>query len=711
MSLVLRYLYVLFFCCGLHFSAFSQTTIVNPDSISVYITKIDQIQDSLPDFAIKLAEQTLAITSNSEEKATIYAILVNIYQRRSEFDKTIAFALLGLENTKTTKLQRRFCNDLGNAYTATASYKLAAKYLKEGLLLAKQEKDSTGIAQTYNNLGNIYEKTKQWNTALKYYLDALAICEQKKIRVGIKVLSNNLGNVYTNYLKDYDKAIAYYEKAIAITLETDSEEHTGFYLNNIANIYTAKGDYKKAISLRLKAAELATKIQDKETFRNTYGRLAKDYAAVNDYKNAYKYLDFYHDSLQKIFTETQSQVIAEMQAKYDNHKKEKEIELLNKENEVREHQLQQRNWLIVIILLGVASLVVVAVLLWRSNRQKRKVNQTLNLQNEAIKRQQMELQIKTQQTEELNIELNKSYEELQSTLDLLNRQHSELEKNQQELYHKNKDITDSIEYARNIQLALLPRHSDFQRLLPESFIFFRPRDIVSGDFYYITQLQDRRDKSEKIILAVADCTGHGVPGALLTMIGANQLNDLIIHEGFSAPNVILRRLNKNIQHILHQDTSKSTDGMDIAVVTLTCKNGVFTQLEFAGAMNPIYLVKVVENEADSPTELIEIKADKVPIGGVFADTQEEAQFTKHTINIDEWDVNHAYLYMCSDGIQDQFGGDKGRKLMVKRFKSLLEQTALLPITAQQFSVESYLADWQRHEEQVDDMLLIGVKIK
>jgi len=689
----------------------AQTTVVTPDSVSHYIEKIDQIQDSLPDFAVKLAEQTLAVTNNAEEKATIYAVLVNIYQRRSEFDKTIAFALLGLEHTKVIKLRRRFCNDLGNAYTSTASYKLAAKYLKEGLLLAKQEKDSTGIAQTYNNLGNIYEKNKQWETALKYYLDALAICEQKKIRVGIKVLSNNLGNVYANHLKNYDKALAYYEKAIAITLETESEEHTGFYLNNIANIYTAKGEYKKAITLRLKAVELATKIQDKETFRNTYGRLARDYAAINDYKNAYKYLDFYHDSLQRLFTETQSQVIAEMQAKYDNHKKEKEIELLNKENEVREHQLQQRNWLIIIILLGVFSLVVVAVLLWLSNRQKRKVNQTLHLQNEAIKRQQMELQIKTQQTEELNAELNKSYEELQATLDLLNRQHSELEKNQQELYHKNKDITDSIEYARNIQLALLPRQADFQQLLPESFIFYRPRDIVSGDFYYITQLQDRRDKTEKIILAVADCTGHGVPGALLTMIGLNQLNDLIIHEGFSAPNVILRRLNKNIQNILHQDTSKSTDGMDISVVTLTRKDGVFTQLEFAGAMNPIFLVKVFESDNNFATELIEIKADKVPIGGLLSDIKEDFQFTKHTFAIDDLKVRHWYLYMCSDGIQDQFGGEKGRKLMVKRLKSYLEQIALQPINAQQFLLENYLTEWQGHEEQVDDMLLVGVKLK
>ena len=276
---------------------------------------------------------------------------------------------------------------------------------------------------------------------------------------------------------------------------------------------------------------------------------------------------------------------------------------------------------------------------------------------------------------------------------------------------KNRNITDSIRYAQTIQHTVLPSEKELQEAFKDNFITYLPKDIVSGDFYWLAEISDEGMDTIKTFVAVVDCTGHGVPGALLTMIGANQLNDLIIHEGFSAPNVILRRLNKNIQHILHQDTSKSTDGMDIAVVTLTCKNGVFTQLEFAGAMNPIYLVKVVENEAESPTELIEIKADKVPIGGVFADAQEEAQFTKHTINIDDWDVNHAYLYMCSDGIQDQFGGDKGRKLMVKRFKSLLEQTALLPITAQQFSVESYLADWQRHEEQVDDMLLIGVKIK
>lgn len=247
-------------------------------------------------------------------------------------------------------------------------------------------------------------------------------------------------------------------------------------------------------------------------------------------------------------------------------------------------------------------------------------------------------------------------------------------------------VTDSIKYAKRIQEAILPPDEQVSKLLPESFILYKPKDIVSGDFYWVGE------KNNKIYVAAVDCTGHGVPGALMSIVGVNGLN-----YAFSVadkPSSILDELNKSVSHTLHQiDETSTKDGMDMSLASIDFNTNT---IEFSGAYNPLFLVR--------NNEVIEIKGDRFPIGSVMGN--EVKKFTNHELKLQSGD----YIYLFSDGYADQFGGQKGKKFMYKQFRSLLIQSASLKPDAQRKLLDETLSGWQGNHEQVDDILVIGVKI-
>lgn len=252
---------------------------------------------------------------------------------------------------------------------------------------------------------------------------------------------------------------------------------------------------------------------------------------------------------------------------------------------------------------------------------------------------------------------------------------------------KNKDITDSINYAKRIQEAILPD----QKLLPQIFsnaaILFKPKDIVSGDFYWFGE------KDGKKIIIAADCTGHGVPGSLMSMIGSNILSHLIVEKAITKPNEILNNLHKEIRIALKQNDEKTEtrDGMDIAIVSI--ENNI---LQYAGAQRPLWIIK--------NNKLEEIKANKFSIGGI--QHEEERVFTNHTFNLEKDDC----IYIFSDGYADQFGGETGKKFMTKNFKQLLVNINEKNILEQKEIVNKTIKNWKSATEQVDDILVIGIKI-
>lgn len=263
-----------------------------------------------------------------------------------------------------------------------------------------------------------------------------------------------------------------------------------------------------------------------------------------------------------------------------------------------------------------------------------------------------------------------------------------VEERTQELAQKNKDITSSIQYAKRIQLAILPPLEQIFRYFPESFLLYKPKDIVSGDFYWFGI------KNGKKIIAVVDCTGHGVPGAFMSMIGHNLLNQIIIENGITAPDQILNALHKGVQSALKQGTNlvDTSDGMDVAICSVNMDN---SELQFAGAYRPLFIV--------NGGTLNKTEADKFPIGGSQLDVQRN--YTSHTIKIKKGDT----FYMASDGYADQFGGEKGKKFMVKRFNELLLSIQSKNMEEQGRIFEETFNNWRGEYQQVDDILVMGIR--
>jgi len=270
------------------------------------------------------------------------------------------------------------------------------------------------------------------------------------------------------------------------------------------------------------------------------------------------------------------------------------------------------------------------------------------------------------------------------------KQKEEVVKQKDIVEHKNKEITDSINYAKKIQEAILPTTKFIKELAPDSFVFFQPKDIVSGDFYWFSR------KDEKILFAAADCTGHGVPGALMSMIGSNLLSEIVNDKNISEPATILNHLHIGVRKSLKQDSfdTQSRDGMDIALCSFDSKKSI---LEYAGANRSLYLVK------NKTLEII--KANKVPIGGLQAEG-EERRFKNHSFQVNADDM----VYLCSDGYADQFGGLGGKKFMEKNFKEMLLKTFMMPIEQQKELFKQTINSWKGDFEQIDDILVIGVRL-
>lgn len=266
----------------------------------------------------------------------------------------------------------------------------------------------------------------------------------------------------------------------------------------------------------------------------------------------------------------------------------------------------------------------------------------------------------------------------------------ELDLKNRHIEEKNREITDSINYARRIQHAIMPEHTQIKKVLPDSFILFKPKDIVSGDFYFY-----HKDK-DKTFIAAADCTGHGVPGAFMSLIGYEKLHDAVSQT--KHPGELLSIVNLGIREALRQssDPNSTRDGMDIALCSIENKNGGAV-VSYAGANRPLWINK------KGSGELEEVKATKKAIGGF---TEADQKFDAHEIHISKGDT----FYLFSDGYADQFGGANGKKLTTKRFRELLLEIKEFSMEKQAERLEQFIEKWREKEEQLDDILVIGIRV-
>jgi serine phosphatase RsbU (regulator of sigma subunit) len=331
--------------------------------------------------------------------------------------------------------------------------------------------------------------------------------------------------------------------------------------------------------------------------------------------------------------------LSEVEAKYRNEKQEEQNILLNE-------RLKNKSLQIYFALAAILLLAGLAFFIFRGLRQKNKANLALAEKNKII--------------EEKNI--------------IVEEQH--------------KDITDSIKYAQRIQQAILPPDKLWSNILPQSFVFYQPKDILSGDFYWI------EETAEHIFIAAADCTGHGVPGALMSIVNYNLLNRAVLEHGLTDAGAILDSVNKYLTLSLHQTFQESAvrDGMDVSLCVI---NKTSKKMNFAGAFNSIYLIR--------NNEIQEFIPDKQPVGAFIEDNIKP--FKNQTFQLIENDV----IYMFTDGYADQFGGPKGKKYKYKQLQQLLLDSHAKSFAEQKSIIKKSINDWKGNLEQVDDILLLGYK--
>ena len=309
-------------------------------------------------------------------------------------------------------------------------------------------------------------------------------------------------------------------------------------------------------------------------------------------------------------------------------------------------------------------------------------NKIINSYESQIEKQNTELKDAIEEIHQQKGSIIKQNKELEKQRDITQKQHDTIA-------HKNKEINDSINYAKRIQTATLPTSEIDKSIIDEHFILFLPKDIVSGDFYWY------HDFEEHTVVTAVDCTGHGVPGAFMSMIGVSFLNEIIIEKKILDAGQILNMMRNRVVTALDQTNkiSGASDGMDMAICVIEKKT---KKMQFSGAFNPMLCIR--------NNEIVEIKGDRMPIG-IYAKMKNN--FKTHTFDLQLNDK----IYLFSDGYPDQFGGSKGRKFMIKNFKFFLQEINELPMNEQKNILESSLENWKGKFDQIDDILVIGFKIK
>lgn len=519
------------------------------------------------------------------------------------------------------------------------------QYLYQSKSIYQRLKDTAGLLKVHNAMASYYsdryltENKKQYfDSSLAYFNSGLIIAKQIGSKSDEGRIYGNLGDLYFNY-GDFPKAKYYNNLSKDIHLNLRDSASMTICLLNLAFCDIETGQVDTAITILNLISDYNIRHEIKELQLNTLRGLAKCWYLKKDYRKAYEYYEKYVELKEIVDKEAYSTSISNLQSSYSLQKVETDVKELKQANEIQELK-NKKNMYFIIALLGVALVVIaVAVLLFRQNKQKQLANSQLKLQNTIIA-------------------------------------------------EKKQEIDNSIQYAKGIQQAILPAVSELNVRFPDSFVFYKPKDIVSGDFYWFTQVEN------DFYCIAADCTGHGVPGALMSIIGADKIAQAIFEKNISSPGEILSFLNTQIRQVLkqHTDQSKQKDGMDIALLKF---NGNNSQLQYAGANRPLCLIR--------NGELIEYKPDKAAIAGF---TPDEQIYKTTTVELKKNDS----IYIFTDGYADQFGGNEGKKFMTKNLKQLLLDVSDKPAVVQQEQIILAFNNWKRDYEQVDDVLLIGIKL-
>lgn len=534
-------------------------------------------------------------------------------------------------------------------------------------------KDDNRLIETkftaLNEIGNMYVLKKDYKKALSYQHRALKIKEKINERSSLGYSYNDMANTYL-LLNNIDSAQYYFNKALRLGKEDNNKMLEATALSNLGEIYKQKKDFKKAIEFLQLSCTISIDIKDFSILRNGLYQLGNIYFLQNDFKNSTLYYREYILVNDSVMQAENTLKITEIQEKYHTEKKEQEIILLQKDKQIKEEEMGKQK-IIKFALIGILVLIIsLAFVLLKAFLTKKKTNKILQKQKEEISEKNEELQL---QKEEITV------------------QRDEIEVQKSIIEEKSEEVKDSIEYAKRIQDSILPPLSQIEKIIPDSFILYLPKDIVSGDFYWVKQ------QNNKILLAAADCTGHGVPGGFMSMIGIDKLQEA--SDKSDDVSKILTELNISIKNLLHQTDTVSIlrDGMDIALCSIEPLHDGSSKILFAGAYRPLWILR------NDSKEMVIFESDKTSLGGT-TDTGYIFKVYEYTVFPGDC------LYLFSDGFVDQFGGTVRKKFLAKNLKTLLIANSRLPMAEQKQILKNTLYNWMGNNEQIDDILVMGVRI-
>ncbi len=561
-------------------------------------------------------------------------------------------------------------NRLGTIYMAIAeTYNKQGNphdenlYMGKAIEMYKKTGDSVKMVAALNNLGYAEYTRGLYDTALVLFLESKDVFLKLGDSINYEYCIGNTGMAYSK-LAQYDKAENYLLQAIEFLTKKGDDRGAIEFTIEYAGILLKKGKMKEAITLATKSFNEALKLGKKDYERDAAQLLAQMYRHTGRYDSAFHYLSIYISANDSIQSDRNIREMADLRTEYEVAQKQSEVEILEKR---KSFQRIVNMSLLVILLLAIGLILVYYMSLKRS----KKLTAELDERRALLEKQSAELQEKNDKILTANDELKKLYE-------ITNSQKEE--------------IISSINYAQRIQLAILPPETYFTELINENFILFKPKEIVSGDFYWIKQI------NHYVVLVAADCTGHGVPGAFMSMLGIGYLNEIVQRKEVTQASHILNELRKEIKHSLRQTgkTEESREGIEMALCVIDASAGI---MQYAGAFNPLYII----SSTNGKPHLNEIKADMMPVGVHFLS---DKSFTNHEIKLGIGDT----FYIFTDGFIDQVGGTKNTRFGSKNFRKLLLKIFEQPLFEQKEILEKTFNEWKGDQAQRDDILVIGARI-
>ncbi|MFN3917993.1 MAG: SpoIIE family protein phosphatase [Flavobacteriales bacterium] len=597
----------------------------------------------------------------------------------SDFPEAVRYSEMALslaeQRKDTTSLMDSY-NLLGNVYLELSEKDYALQCFEKGINLAKLTNNEDYLSNFYNNIAIVYEMFDDLEGALRAYHKAKVIFENSESSRDKALIYLNLGDTY-HQLKQRDSALYYINLSYLFIDKSEDQDLLYMLYMIMADDFSSRNNHAKALAYMDSCSLFMNAGRSPTDFINYYKQKAKILFNSKNYKEAYLELDSAFVLKDSILSKEIYQKLRDVQASALAERKETEIQNLKQQNEIQilklsENKAVQRNYLLGFVFVAVLLCVMIFVVV-----NNRKNNLRLRYRNKIIEAQSVDI----------------------------NRKNNQLEQS-------NKEILDSINYAKRIQNAILPSQKLIKEYLSDSFILYKPKDVVAGDFYWLHT--NKMDNTAYI--AAADCTGHGVPGAMVSVVCNNALNRSVREYNLSIPGEILDKTREIVSQEFEKSEENVMDGMDISFVALrqskNNENKTNSQsILWAGANNPLWII-ADENRADltgfksltgiGGKALYEIKPDKQPIGK----SDNPTPFNTRVLNLQTGDT----IYILTDGYADQFGGERGKKFKASQMKEFILSISSQPMQEQKNVLEQKFENWKGELEQVDDVCIIGFRI-